>query len=183
MPGQIATSNLHRQWIGLSRTGDSVPISVMPSPPNPAAPLFLQSIDIEVGFFRPNQARTEEFSVDDMSKIFLKAFSGIIMAVNEGIAFEYRGVPLKGAIVSLSVLELADEQRAGLRGRGGASRRDSGILMEKTDVNFLKAADSPIRLKSSAKKFVFNICVMFVSLTKLIIQGTSQCDHSAKLQV
>ncbi|XP_006456762.1 hypothetical protein AGABI2DRAFT_188589 [Agaricus bisporus var. bisporus H97] len=152
MPGQIATSNLHRQWIGLSRTGDSVPISVMPSPPNPAAPLFLQSIDIEVGFFRPNQARTEEFSVDDMSKIFLKAFSGIIMAVNEGIAFEYRGVPLKGAIVSLSVLELADEQRAGLRGRGGASRRDSGILMEKTDVNFLKAADSPIRLKSSAKK-------------------------------
>jgi vesicle-fusing ATPase len=118
-----------------------------------------------------------------MSKIFLKAFSGIIMAVGEAIAFEYRGVALKGTVVSLSVLELADEQRSRLRGGGGASRKDSGILMEKTDVNFLKASDSPIRLKSSAKKFVFDIFVMSISVTKSIIQGTSKRYHSAKLQV
>jgi vesicle-fusing ATPase len=152
-----------------------VPISVLPSPPHPAAPLFLQSIDIEVGFFRPNQARAEEFSVDDMSKIFLTAFSGIIMAVGESIAFEYRGVPLKGTVVSLSVLQLADEQRSSHRGGSGGSRKDSGILMEKTDVNFLKASDSPIRLKSSAKKFVLGIFVLSISVTNV--------NHSGHLQM
>lgn len=154
MPGQIAASALHRQWIGLSITGDTVTIDILPSPPHPAAPLFLQSIDIEVGFFRRNQQATEQFSADDMVKIFLKAFSGIIMGVDESIAFEFRGVPLKGTVKSVSVLELADEQRRGVRGGGGANgRRDSGILMEKTDVNFLKAPDSSIKLKSSAKKY------------------------------
>ncbi|KAJ3572263.1 hypothetical protein NP233_g3205 [Leucocoprinus birnbaumii] len=149
-PGQIAASALYRQWIGLSITGDVVTIDPLPTPPHPAAPLYLQSIDIEVGFFRPNQQGTDQLSVDDMIKILLKAFSGIIMGVDECIAFEFRGIPLKGRIKGLSVLELADEQRRGMQ--GGAGRRDSGILMEKTDVNVMKDPTSPIKLKSSAKK-------------------------------
>ncbi|KAF5363987.1 hypothetical protein D9756_000253 [Leucocoprinus leucothites] len=152
-PGQIAASSLHRQWIGLSITGDTVTIDILPTPPHPAAPLFLQSIDIEVGLFNRNHQMKDQFSVDDMAKILLKAFSGIIMGVDESIAFEFRGVPLKGTIKGLSVLELADEQRRGMHGGvGGAGRRDSGILMEKTDVNIMKDPTSPIKLKSSAKK-------------------------------
>lgn len=155
LPGTIAASALHRQWIGLSITGDTVTVDVLPPPPHLAAPLFLQSIDIEVGFFRRGQQAPEQFSIDEMAKLFIRAFSGIIMAVDESIAFEFRGVPLKGTVKSVSVLELADEQRRGIPGGGGAGgRRDNGILMEKTDVNFLKAPDSPIKLKSSAKKYV-----------------------------
>lgn len=76
------------------------------------------------------------------------------MGVNLNVAFEFRGMPLKGKIKSVSVLELADEQRRGSRGEGlgSGARRDSGILMEKTDVNFMKAPNSNIKLKSSAKK-------------------------------
>ncbi len=74
------------------------------------------------------------------------------MAVDLNVAFEFRGMPLKGKIKSVSVLELADEQRRGSRGGGSGARRDSGILMEKTDVNFMKAPNSNIKLKSSSKK-------------------------------
>jgi vesicle-fusing ATPase len=86
-----------------------------------------------------------------MIKILLKAFSGIIVGIDESIAFEFHGVALKGTIKNLSVLELADEQRRGMHG-GGAGRRDSGILMERTDVYIMKAPDSPIKLKSSRKR-------------------------------
>jgi len=152
-PGAIAASALHRQWIGLSITGDNVEIDVLPPPPHPAAPLFLESVDIELGFFTPQEA-TEQYSVDDIAKLFVKAFSGIIMGVDLNVAFEFRGMPLKGKIKSALVLELADEQRRGSRGEstGGGVRRGSGILMEKTDVNFMKAPNSNIKLKSSAKK-------------------------------
>lgn len=152
--GQIAASALHRQWIGLSVTGDSVTIDPLPTPPHPAAPLFLQSIDLEIGLFRRGQsAPAEQLSVDDIIKILLKAFSHIIVGLNESIAFEFRGVPLKGTIKGLSVLELADEQQRNTHGGGfDSGRRDSGILMEKTDINILKDPESAIKLKSSSKK-------------------------------
>jgi vesicle-fusing ATPase len=152
-PGQIGASAFHRQWIGLSVTGDSATVEALPPPPHPAAPLFLQSIDIEVGFFRPNQTASESFSVDDMGKILVKAYSGISLSMNQGIAFEFRGMPIKGMVKGLSVLELADEQRKGLvRGGGPASRRDSGILMGKTDITIMKDPTSQIKFISSSKK-------------------------------
>jgi len=62
-------------------------------------------------------------------------------------------VPLKGTIKGLSVLELAEEQQRNVHGGGfGSGRRDSGILMEKTDINILKDPESAIKLKSSSKK-------------------------------
>ncbi|KAL9713092.1 transport between ER and Golgi ATPase protein [Leucoagaricus gongylophorus] len=153
-PGQIAASSLHRQWIGLSVTGDSVTIDPLPTPPHPAAPLFLQSIDLEIGFFRRGQAAPgEQLSVDDIIKILLKAFSNIIVGLNESIAFEFHGIALKGTIKGISVLELTDEQQRTVHGGGsGSGRRDSGILMEKTDINILKDPESAIKLKSSSKK-------------------------------
>lgn len=51
------------------------------------------------------------------------------------------------------MLELADEQQRNVHGGGfGSGRRDSGILMEKTDINILKDPESAIKLKSSSKK-------------------------------
>ncbi|KAF9450678.1 vesicular-fusion protein SEC18 [Macrolepiota fuliginosa MF-IS2] len=152
-PGQISASSLQRQWMGLSVTGSVVTIDVLPPPPHPAAPLFLESIDIEINLFKRGQQAPDEFSIDDMASLFVGAFSGVIIAVDAQIAFEYRGVALRGKIKSISVLELPEEQRGRVPGGGGfGGSRDSGIIMERTDVNFLKASDMPVRLKGSAKK-------------------------------
>jgi vesicle-fusing ATPase len=62
---------------------------------------------------------------------------------------------LKGTIKSTSTLELADEQRGSARGgQHPAGLQNKGILMDKTVVNFMKAPDSQIKIKSSSKKLV-----------------------------
>lgn len=148
---------MQRQWIGLSVAGDVVNVEPLPSPPNPSAPLYLQSLDLEVGFIRPRHEIAEQYSADDMAHTFLKAYNGILISADEILVFEYHGQNLKVIAKNVSVLELADEQR-----RGGAPGRRiprhdrMGILMDKTDVTIMKASDSLIKIKSSAKKWVLD---------------------------
>lgn len=139
--------------MSLSISGDQVTIESLPQPPHPASPSYLQSIDVEVGFFRRGHEIPEQFSADEMVRNFLRAFSGIVMSVDEVLAFEFHGQNLKVVVKSVSVLELADEQRRGaLGGERSINHQYMGILMDKTDVTFMKAPDSAIKIKSSAKK-------------------------------
>jgi hypothetical protein len=78
------------------------------------------------------------------------------MSTNESIAFEYHGQNIKGTIKGLSLLELADEQRGRAPGSDPSkSQQNYGIIMDKTDVTIMKAPDSLIKIKASAKKCVF----------------------------
>ncbi|KAF5393083.1 hypothetical protein D9757_001265 [Collybiopsis confluens] len=150
-PGTVGASAVQRSWISLSQ-GDSVTMEPLPSPPHPSAPAFLQSIDIEVGFLRRGHEIAEQFSADDMGKHFIKLFNANLRSVGETIVFEYHGQNLRGLIHSVSVIELADEQRRGGGGGGGRASQHSGIVMDKTDITFMKAPDSAIKIKASAKK-------------------------------
>jgi vesicle-fusing ATPase len=144
---------MQRQWIGLSVTGDQVSVEALPQPPHPSAPLYLQSIDIEVGFLRRGQEIAEQFSADEMARNFLKAFNGIVMSADEVLVFEFHGQNLKATVKGVGVLELADEQKRGAgTGQRSVNHQYMGILMNKTDVTFMKAGDSAIKIKSSAKK-------------------------------
>ena len=72
-----------------------------------------------------------------------------MFGLGEGFVFEYRGFKYRGTIKGLRVIELAAEQ---MRGAGGG-RYDMGVMMEKSDVTFMKG-EGGLKLKSSAKKFV-----------------------------
>ncbi|KAJ7213717.1 P-loop containing nucleoside triphosphate hydrolase protein [Mycena haematopus] len=147
-PGCIGASALQRQWIGLAVAGDTVPIEPLPTPN------YLQSLDLEVGFLRKQETK-EAYSADELVRNFLKAFNGIVVAVGQLMIFDYHGQNLKVLVKSLSVLELADQQRGGGRGRAdyGPDPRSFGILMDKTDITMMKAAEhNGINIKSSAKK-------------------------------
>jgi len=147
-PGVIGPSNLLRQWIGLSTIGDSAAtIELLPSPPHPTAPAYLESITFDISFFNPRAQVDEAFSADEIAKVFVKAYAGILVTVNQSLVFEFRGHNLKAVARSLTLLELSDTQH------GGQSRfPSSGIIMDKTDVTFVKAGDSAIKIKSSMKK-------------------------------
>jgi vesicle-fusing ATPase len=105
-------------------------------------------MDMEVGFLKRGQELAEQFSADDMAKNFLRAFAGQVFGVGELLIFEYHGINLKATVVGLQTLELADAQKRG----GGGAPANMGLLMDKTDLNFIKAGDSAIKIKSSAKK-------------------------------
>ncbi|PSR93809.1 hypothetical protein PHLCEN_2v4704 [Hermanssonia centrifuga] len=134
---------MQRQWVGLSLAGDEVTVE-----PLPFIPSYLQSVDLEVGFLKRGHEIAESFSADEMERNFLKAYNGILFTVGQLLVFEFHGQNLKVQVKGLSTVELADGQR-----RGGASASTNlGVLMEKTQVTFIKAADSTIKLKSSGKK-------------------------------
>ncbi len=138
---------MQRQWVGLSLAGDEVTVE-----PLPFIPSYLQSIDLEVGFLKRGHEIAESFSADEMERNFLKAYNGILFTVGQLLVFEFHGQNLKLQVKGLNTVELADGQR-----RGGASASTNlGVLMEKTQVTFIKAADSTIKLKSSGKKYVLN---------------------------
>jgi vesicle-fusing ATPase len=151
-PGTIAVSSMQRQWIGLSLSGDEVTVEPLPSPPDPLAPSYLQSLDLEVSLLRRGQEVSEVFSSDEMEKNFLKAFKNILFAVDEILAFEFHGQKLKAVVKSIAVLELADEQRRGAPKPQTKSSTNFGILMDKTDITIMKASDSPIKIKNSSMK-------------------------------
>ncbi|TFK90880.1 vesicular-fusion protein SEC18 [Polyporus arcularius HHB13444] len=137
-PGTIGASATQRQWIGLSLTGDTVTVEPMPEDPP-----YLESVDIEVGFLRRGLEIAEAFSTDEMAENCLRAFNGMVFAVGEILLFEFHGQKLKATIKGLQVVDLPGQR---------SSATHFGILMEKTDVTIMKAGDSSLKLKSSAKK-------------------------------
>jgi len=151
VPGTISVDGPHRQWMELSLAGDQVPVQ-----PLTFTPPYLESIDIEISLFRKNDAT--EISAEDLTKHFVKIYGGLMFGLGEALVFEYRGYNYRGTVKGLRVLELAAEQ---LRGAGGG-RDDMGIMMEKSDVTFMKAEGGGLKLKSSAKKCVLlspkNVC-------------------------
>ena len=130
-------------------------VVALPAHPHPSAPPFLENLTLEVGFLQRNYDPGVEFSADDMSATFVRGYAGVVFSIGQIIVFEYHGVNLRCVVKSVSVLELAAEQRGG----GGPQRMDSGIVMEKTDVAFMKEQSSKIRIKSSAKRAAPNAIV------------------------
>ena len=99
-PFQVGASATQRQWIGLSLSGDQVPVQALP----PAmARTYLQSLDLEVGFLKPRHEIAEQFSTDEMAHNFLKAFTGTIFGVGEILVFDFHGQNLK-AVVKIAML-------------------------------------------------------------------------------
>lgn len=111
---------------------------------------YIQTIDLEVGFLKPRHEIAEQFSVDEMAAIFLKAFNGTIFAIGEMIVFDFHGQNLKAVVKGLGGIDL----------NGGSPIDGAGILFDKSDVNFIKAGDSLIKIKGSSKK-----CVTMFGLT------------------
>ena len=90
----------------------------------------------------------EAFSADEMAQNFLRSHNGVVFSVGQLLIFDFHGQMLKLQVVGLQTVELMNAPPS--QGQSG----QSGVLMEKTDITFLKAADSSIKLKSSAKKYV-----------------------------
>ncbi|KAJ3531815.1 hypothetical protein NM688_g7518 [Phlebia brevispora] len=142
-PGSVGAALLQRQWIGLSTAGDEVTVE-----PLPFIPSYLESIDIEAAFMKRGNEIAESFSSDDMAHNFLRAYNGVMFTVGQFLIFEFHGHNLRLTVKGLHIVDPLDP-----KGRKSVQAvTTSGVLMDKTDVMFMKAGDSPIKIKSSAKK-------------------------------
>jgi vesicle-fusing ATPase len=135
-------SGLQRTWMGIE-PGDQADVEIIPE--NHIRDMYLSSLDIEIGFHKPSQQSSEQFSADDISRHFVRAYGGQIWGLHQAASFEYHEHALKAVVKGMQVLDLS-EKKANSLGVG------MGILVEETDITILKAADSHIKLKASARK-------------------------------
>ena len=117
--------------------------------PLPFIPSYLQSIDIEAAFLKRGLEIAEAFSADEMAHNFIRAYNGVIFTAGQLLIFEFHGHALRLVIKGVQIVDPLDP-----KGRSqGQSVSTSGVLMDKTEITFMKAGDSPIKIKSSAKKY------------------------------
>lgn len=98
---------------------------------------------------------TETYNTEEMTRAFMSVFKDVVVGTGQIVVFDFHGMTLKGVVKGLSLLQLAQKQSGG---RG--SPIGLGLLMDKTDVTFVKAADSTIQLRGSAKKYVFSFALV-----------------------
>lgn len=92
----------------------------------------------------------EEFDEEEMVRDFVEAFQGIVMSSTEMILIRFHGQDLEGKIKDILVLGSADKQCA--ESPSGRQPPTMGIILDATYVTFVKARDSPIKIRSGMKK-------------------------------
>ncbi|ELU45964.1 vesicular-fusion protein SEC18 [Rhizoctonia solani AG-1 IA] len=151
-PGEVGATRVQRMWIGLSVQGDSVSVEPL-NLESRGNDIYLGSLDLEVGLWNPKQAVDQQFSADDLSAGFAKAYNGLVFTPGQILAFDFHGITLKCIVTGLQVVELAAIQsKRGGDSNAGSSGPRTGVLMPQTEVNFIKAGDSNLKIKSSARK-------------------------------
>ncbi|KAI6152389.1 P-loop containing nucleoside triphosphate hydrolase protein [Pisolithus tinctorius] len=136
-----------------SPSGDFITVTLLPSPPHSQAPPFLQSVDLHASFWKKGYVNEVPYNVDEMVQKFLAAYSGLVLAPGGILTVDFKGDKLKLVVASMNVVELPDG------GLGGKTQIEMGVLMQRTDVNILKDGDSPMRLKSGAKRAATNAII------------------------
>lgn len=123
---------------------DKVSLVVMPIPPHQEAPMFIQSIEIEVDFMEGASRITEVYVSDDMEKMFVDVFQGVQMTKEQPIIFTFRQERFKGEITALTLVDSP--------ARKEKVREETGLIFKGTEVIFSKVQGSVIKLKPSKKR-------------------------------
>jgi len=137
-PGTIGTALLQRQWAGLSAEGQYV--SATPFDPRTlGSGMLLGSVDLELDFLSRGNAISEVFSADEMQGIFTRVFENHVLSVGQILVFEFHGQNLRATVRGLSPID-------------GSGMQDKGLVVEQTQINFLKSPNSIIQIKASGKR-------------------------------
>ena len=105
-------------------------------------------------FFAIKKATADKvFEADDIARVFSRSFGGMVLSAGQQLVYDHAGHKIRALVKSVSTLELAEEQQRSTRTFSQAPGHERrGILFEKTDISIMKAPDSSIQIKSSAKK-------------------------------
>jgi vesicle-fusing ATPase len=149
--GEVGTSIFHRRYGSFSLNQE-----VRIRPYDPIADLanaYLGVIHIQVSYLKKGYEATETFDAAEMAQVFLNSFNNQVFSREQTVVFDFHGVNLVGSITGMESINVA-EMKGSLTGKGEASMAptERGILMNQTQVNFSKAADSNIKLKGSGAK-------------------------------
>lgn len=97
---------------------------------------------LQIAYWFEKNATPEAYDADELQRVFLRAYEGLILTLGQPLVFDFHGQNLKASVKGLHNLSLG----------GGAGAGRMGILTAQSEVNFVKDPASAIKIKSSAKK-------------------------------
>ncbi|WRT63317.1 uncharacterized protein IL334_000222 [Kwoniella shivajii] len=133
-PRHVGPSKIIRQWVGLSAVGETVELE----PYHPGNGDWASTVELEVGFRLKRKETSDLFDSEDMAAAFNNAFPSLPLSPLQPLVFDYRGHELKASVRAVSTLDGND---------GG-----TGIIMEGTEIIWVKDPSSGIKLKNSSKR-------------------------------
>ncbi|OXG79077.1 vesicle-fusing ATPase [Cryptococcus neoformans A2-102-5] len=133
-PGHVGPSKIIRQWVGLSAVGETVDIE----PYYPGNGEWASTAEVEVGFRLKRKETHDVFDSEEMAAGFINAFPSLPLTPLQPLVFDYRGHELKATVRAVSTLDGQD-------GR-------TGVIMEGTEIIWVKDPTSGIKLKNTSKR-------------------------------
>jgi len=130
--------------------------------PHPESELSIQEMVLELDFLKRGYQNSQPYLEDDMITTFTNTYKEILMTQHEPILFKYLGERLRGKIVSLVV---------GPPGSPPLTKATTGIVKETTQITFVSAQDSTIRIIPSAKQFVLFSLPLYQDFTDTFVPG------------
>ncbi|WWD22793.1 hypothetical protein CI109_107287 [Kwoniella shandongensis] len=133
-PKHVGPSKIIRQWVGLSAVGETVDME----PYYPSNGDWASTAELEIGFRLKRKETSDLFDSEEMAAAFINAFPSLPLTPLQPLVFDYRGHELKATVRTVSSLDGNDGQ--------------TGIIMDGTEIIWVKDPTSNIKLKNSSKR-------------------------------
>ncbi|KAJ3339956.1 transport between ER and Golgi ATPase protein [Gonapodya sp. JEL0774] len=154
-PSELGTTLFHRRFASFSLNQE---VRVRPYDPFEEHPdSVLSTAQIQVDFYKKTTIMDQPFDSDELGKIFTQNFQGQVFSKGQSLLMDVKGVNLQLDIKDLSALDVNGMKK-------GSTEEPSkpvimGVITPATQLSFVKAANSTIKLKGSMKSGPVNAII------------------------
>jgi len=122
--------------------------------------VYLQNLDIEIGFASAKKIVETVYDPDEIAHIFVQSFMNQIFSPGQRLIMDVKNIPLSILVKTVTLSDFSLEEKAG---KAPSQQRVDpgarGILVKQTEVGIFKAANSPIKIKATAKRAAANAII------------------------
>lgn len=157
--GHISLSDPQRTWSGVGLM-DEVVGEIYDPFAHGSGQVYLQNIDIEIGFASAKKIVDTVYDPDEVANIFINTYMNQIFAPGQRLIMDIRNIPISILVRTVTLSDFSLDEKAGKA--PSAPRSDQGargILMKQTEVGIFKGANSPIKIKATAKRAAANAII------------------------
>ncbi|ORY56880.1 vesicular-fusion protein-like protein sec18 [Pseudomassariella vexata] len=155
--GCISLSDPQRQWCGIGLTDTFT--GEQYDPFSQGKTVYLGILDVEISFASQRKITDTPYDQDQLSDIFLKQYQSQIFSPGQRFLMDLKGIPLSFVVKAIQLVDLSMEKGASSSVPSTSAPNARGILTNMTTINFFKGAQSPIKLKGSARRPAANAII------------------------
>lgn len=155
--GCISLSDPQRQWCGIGLM-DSF-FGERYDPFSQGQKVYLGTMDLEISFASPRKTPDAPYDQDELADIVVKQYGNQIFSPGQRFLMDLQGVPLSFAVKTVQLIDLSGEKGDGSDAPSTSAANARGILTNVATINFFKDANSPIKLKGSARRPAANAII------------------------